>query len=420
MKKLAHILFIATCIAQQCYAQTQIISLQKQETTTMVISTYLREEKDISQFKIPNGAQNFVIGYINISPYHSLYNNRLLSEDKLARYQSIVDEYDIDTLQFTSNRLKETMLHVLLYMQNDTKYCILDTDFDNSFVDEEVFKYNKNDSASANTLFLTNLKAPIDSSVHSTTKLIPIAVKMNSAYSVMGNNIIADSLQVDIFPIFFYQGYFIDNVDTFLIDLYMQHFDQLYIKQDVMGSCHCKTIGYFKHFELGTPIQIRKHKYLFEDFDIYNKTLTLKRLEDDTIGTNKGNYFAKMPGLDTLNGYTLVFFTGSWCKPCKILLDSLLVFHKQYPEITIISVNLERDSAKYFKYLDTYSIPWKVVLDNIPSPWAYTKVYSVDFVPTLFLINPQRKILWVDTDANPGIELLRRISEEGIESLESE
>jgi thiol-disulfide isomerase/thioredoxin len=147
-----------------------------------------------------------------------------------------------------------------------------------------------------------------------------------------------------------------------------------------------------------------------------------------------------MPELDSLNGYSLVFFTGSWCKPCKILLDSLLTFHKLHPETTIISVNNETDSAAFLRYLNTYQVPWKVILDmqSIPTlsemtasawkqifnketttePLSYCDVYDIEAYPTLFLINPQRKILHVTVGHTSGIELLKKIDAFGHSSFE--
>ena len=420
------ILFVTTCIIREGYAQTQSMHIvfQKQEKP-QYSSTYFLEEKDVSKFKVPEGIKDFAIGYQNISYYHHLYNNRHLSEANLLKYQSIVEEYNIDTLQFIHNSLKNTILHVLFYMQNGVKHCILDTDFDNSFVNEQLFKFEKNEITDNYPHFFTNLKIPIDSLSHSTTKLIPVGIK-SSTSSVTGDNVIADSLQVDIFPNFSYQGHLIDDSDTILMDFPILNFDQFYLKQKIDIFCRDKSFDYFDYFKLGETIHFKNRKYLFEDLDIYTKTLIVKRLEDDSIGINRGNYFATMPELDSFHSYTLVFFTGSWCKPCKFVLDSLLVFHQQYPEITIISVNQEPDTLAFIKHVETYKIPWKVIYDKTYTSQygvgnsLYHATYRLVGVPYLFLINPERRVLRMGHNTVSCIKILEDIQEKGIKAFEIE
>ena len=234
MKKLTYtLLFIVICTVQHLHAQTEPMHIvfQKQEKP-QYSSIYFLEVKDVSQFKIPKGIENFVIGYQHISFYHHLYNNRLTDEATLAKYYAIVEEENIDTLQFTYNNLKKTVLHTLFYMQDGIKHCILDTDFDHSFLNEEVFRFEQDETTGNYPHFFTNLKVPVDSLSYSTTKLIPVGIK-NSTNSSTGNDIIADSLQVDIFPNFSYQSHFIDDGDTILMYFSMQDFDLFYLKQDI-------------------------------------------------------------------------------------------------------------------------------------------------------------------------------------------
>jgi len=418
MNKLTSILLIIVCFTAQCFAQKQIVSLQKQEPAKQIYSTFLWEEKEVSQYKVPEGIEDFVIGYLSISYPHFLYNNRHRNEERLIRYQNRIEEDNIDTMQFVYNKLYKTWLSVLIYMQNGIKYCIVDTDFDDSFVNEEVFSFNMNDSLLNDIRFFTNLNIPVDSIENSTTKRIPIGIE-NDESSYTGTDIIADSLQVIIYVNISCQGFFIDDADTIWIDLHAQNFDQLYLKSRMLGWCSNKMINLYVPIVLGDTFQIRNHKYVFEDFDIYNKTLELKRLEDDSIGTHRGNYFAKTPRLDSLSGYSLVFFTGSWCRPCKPVLDSLLAFHQQHPEITIINVNQERDTAAFINYINDNNIPWKIIYDKIHNRKSlYFSTYYISSVPQLFLINPKRRVLESRMSMVPCVEFIEEIKQKGCEVFE--
>ena len=421
MKKLTPIVLITICLTSHCFAQTQTIFLQKQEPTTLISATFLYEEKDVSQYKIPEGMKNFTIGYFCISYPHSLYNNRYRNEERRSRYQNMIEEKDIDTLQFVYNNLYKTWLNVLIYVQNGIKYCIVDTNFDDSFVNKQVFSFNMSDSLVNNTQFYTNLNVPIDSADNSITKRVPIGIK-NNTNSYTGVDIIADSLQVEIYVNISYQGFFIVDTDTIWINMYAQNFDQLYTKTGfgVLGWCSNKTMNFDAPLILGKPFQIRNHKYVFEDFNIYNKTLELKKIGDDSIGTNRGNYFADTLELSSLSDYTLIFFTGSWCRPCKPVLDSLLIFHQQHPEITIINVNQEKDTAAFIKYVNNYNIPWKVIYDQSYKEGGslYSSIYYTYSVPHLFLINPKRRVLDNRSGTEPCVELIEKIKEKGCGTFE--
>jgi thiol-disulfide isomerase/thioredoxin len=400
----------------------------------------LYEVKNISKFETPEGIDQFTVGCLDIHPKHLMYKQTV----KIGKGKSLLAKQGIDTLQFIALNPKTTKLYALIYMQNGVKNLILDTDFDNSFINEKVYQFDFNKKEDTVPAFVyVDLRLPIDSFQYSTTKTIPVKILMNDIEpnDKIGDN---DSLQVYISPNFFYQGYFLNDSDTVFINLQTQNFDLFYNKQLIEGTYYCKKwMNNPKHFDFysETPIQIKNRKYQFEDCGVINKTLTLTRLEDDSIGTNRGNYLASTPELDSLYGHTLLFFTGSWCKPCKILLDSLLLFHKLHPETHIISVNSERDSTQFLTYLNKYQIPWKIILemepkieslseimaalkesfnkDSTKEPSSYCDVYNVETFPTLFLINPQRKILFVAEDHVQGIKLLKKIEQEGYEVLES-
>jgi hypothetical protein len=49
---------------------------------------------------------------------------------------------------------------------------------------------------------------------------------------------------------------------------------------------------------------------------------------------------------------------------------------------------------------------------------SYCDVYDIQAFPTLFLINSQRKILFVAEDHVQGIELLKKIEQKGEKNLE--
>ena len=440
MKKIALLLLLLTIyFAQKGHTQTTTISLQQYYGLDMGIDfdyDNLYEVKNISKFEIPEDIDNFTIKCLEMFPQNASY--KMLANNKKGK--SVLAKQGIDTLQFLFLNPKTTKLYALIFMQKGVKNLILDTDFNNSFLNEQIYQFdfntmNNNDEPA---FIHTDLQLPVELFQNATVKKIPVKILMNEINSddKMENN---DSLQVYVSPDFFYQGYFMYDADTVVLNLKIQNYDLLYHNKIIRGTYFCKPLmANPKRFDFfsGKPIQIKNRKYQFEDFNVIDKTFTITRLEDDSIGTQSGNYLAPMPQLDSLCGYTLLFFTGSWCKPCKILLDSLLLFHQQHPETNIISINNERDSVQFNNYIDKYQIPWKVILDmesmglfetlknmfdkdSQREPISYTEVYDIDSFPTIFLINFQRKILHVADGLDESIKLLKKIDEFGYEVFET-
>ena len=432
MQKLNPILLlILICVTLQGYTQSSSfwVPLQKQprETPYTLLSNRIYEIEDISGFKIPEGIDNFVIGYLKLSEFHDRYYERHLNEANLLRYQSIVEKHQIDTIQFAYNNLKYTKLHVLLYMQNGVKHLIIDTDFDHSFLNEQVHRGSKfkeiiEDPEDRDFVF-TELKLPMDSFQIPILKVIPVNILMNETRypeDKIGNN---DSLQVYITQSFEYQGYFIVDTDTVFLNMDPQYFDLFYYNR-LHLYYYCKSYQTkYALLRLGQQLKLKNRIYLFEEFDPINKRVKLTRLADDIFEETKpGNFLIPLPGLDSLNGYTLVFFTGSWCGPCKPVLDSLLIFYKQYPQINIISVNQESDTMKFIKHVEDYKIPWKIIYDKTGTGGIggshYLTTYNLQSVPHLFFINPKRRILRMESGRTNCINLLKEIKEKGCETFE--
>ena len=443
MKNLkSFLLFIFIGIAQQAYTQNSSfwISFQKEPMgyARTCYNNCLYEVEDISKFKVSEEIPNFVIGYLNLSEFHDWYHAR----HSLLKYQSIVEKYQIDTLQFTYNNLKQTKLYVLVYLKNGYKHVVIDSDFDSSFLGEEVYKCkfkamrnwendeNENedddDDDNDNEYIFTELKIPVDSFQYTTIKTVPVTILMNETRrpeEKLGNN---DSLQIYITEHFIYKSYFMDNTDTVYLTMYPQYFDLLYSNYWLSLGCYCPSCYYSRssHFGFGKQFKVKNHNYLLEDFDPFNKKAKFTRLADDTIETKPGEFLIPLPGLDSINRYTLVYFTGSWCgNPCKLATSSLLDFHQQYPNIDIISVNQESDTLKYLKHIEKLKIPWKLIYDNMSRNEGiggskYFTTYNIQGVPWLFLISPKQRILRIEGSGTGCRDLINEIKEKGCEAFD--
>jgi peroxiredoxin len=111
---------------------------------------------------------------------------------------------------------------------------------------------------------------------------------------------------------------------------------------------------------------------------------TLPALSGETVSL--ANYRGKKT--------VVVSYWASWCGPCKVELPELREFYKRFHkadanfEILAISIDEEKSNAE--KYAKAEKLPFPVLFD----PQSKTADdYSVEGIPTLFVINKDGKIV---------------------------
>ena len=399
-----------------CFSQNNIfkIPLKKSEDWYFTNIVPLTEVKDKSAFITPFEKDDCAIGFITMSGLHEFYNNRNKNDSCKRKYEQIISKYDIDTMSFANNNLLHNKIYACVAINNGYKYIIIDTDFDKSFNNENIYHVNFNKekiSGGADDAIYINLDLTVkyDSVGFQKEKKLPISILANyiDYAENFGNN---DSLQIYINPAIYYSGEFVYDKDTVNIGIECQNFDQLYNKKRVNGFYNFydgyQCYRYF--FDIESVLKVGNARFIIKDIDFKNKILDLEFVGKDTIGIQKGYVFQSIPAIEFKKEYSLVFFTSSFCVPCKHVLKKLKSLYGKFSNVDIFSISSEEDTISFNKYIHENDIKWAAIYDNRKKNILFGK-YEIEAIPVIFLINKEKIILDVVIGQNDCLELLNKI-----------
>ena len=103
--------------------------------------------------------------------------------------------------------------------------------------------------------------------------------------------------------------------------------------------------------------------------------------------------------LESLRGqYVLLDFWASWCRPCRESMPHVKELYEAYhgKGLEILGISTDSDADDWKQALAEEDAPWMHVIDEIPDKREGSRVagiYGVHAVPTLFLIDPEGKMI---------------------------
>jgi peroxiredoxin len=101
----------------------------------------------------------------------------------------------------------------------------------------------------------------------------------------------------------------------------------------------------------------------------------------------------------------VVSYWASWCLPCRAELPELRDFYKRYhldnSDFEVLAISLDEEKSDAEQYASAEKLPFPVLLD--PKSRA-AEAYSVDGIPTLFVINKNGKVTYVHEGLEAGLQ----------------
>ena len=119
---------------------------------------------------------------------------------------------------------------------------------------------------------------------------------------------------------------------------------------------------------------------------------------DFTLPTLTGNPVSLS---DYRGRVVLLDFWASWCIPCRLTMPVLEDLSRQYPEIVLLGVSLDRSRSDAVAYLDSREESSLIaVYGSLSAASSVSQLYAVTGIPRTFLIDRAGIVRFADHPAN--------------------
>ncbi len=111
--------------------------------------------------------------------------------------------------------------------------------------------------------------------------------------------------------------------------------------------------------------------------------------------------------------YTLLFFSNPGCHACKDIITALQETPKiasmvKEKKLAVLNMYIDHDLTEWFKYMPIYPKEWKNAYDP-DFTIRDKKLYSVRAIPSLYLLDKEKRVIYKDAPPQVVISVLERL-----------
>lgn len=105
----------------------------------------------------------------------------------------------------------------------------------------------------------------------------------------------------------------------------------------------------------------------------------------------------KVPSAELGKKYVGLYFSASWCGPCRKFTPILIDFRDKFKnEFEVVLISGDGSSKAQANYMKKYSMPWVAMKNKSAEAKHATKLTEVKSIPHLVVLDNERNILTID------------------------
>ena len=123
----------------------------------------------------------------------------------------------------------------------------------------------------------------------------------------------------------------------------------------------------------------------------------------------------KVPSAELGKKYVGLYFSASWCGPCRKFTPTLIGFRDKFKnEFEVVLISGDGSPKAQANYMKKYSMPWVAMKNKSAEAKHATKLTEVKSIPHLVILDNERNILTID-----GKDDLVKMGEKALEHWKS-